>query len=294
MIGHIIRMRRRGSRSHLFGGALIIVVAASWGWGSTVHGQGIGLPGQSGDKPIEINAEDGIEWQQESKAYIARGNARAQQGDVTIHADMLTAFYREIPNRGSEIWRIDADRKVRIISPTQTSYGDKAVYDVAAGVLVMTGKVRLVTATDRITARDSLEFWEKRELAVARGDAIAMRGENRLRADILTAHFSKDKNGKSRMSRIDAFDNVLVSSPGEIARGDQGVYNIDTGIAVLTGSVSITRGDNQLNGEYAEVNLNTGVSRLFGGAKQGVKGYFMPRDVRKKGGAKRNRGKAAR
>ena len=41
--------------------------------------QGIGLPGQSGDKPIEINAEQGIEWQQKNKAYIARGNARAAQ-----------------------------------------------------------------------------------------------------------------------------------------------------------------------------------------------------------------------
>ena len=34
--------------------------------------QGIGLPGQSGDKPIEIKADDGIEWQQKNKAYICK------------------------------------------------------------------------------------------------------------------------------------------------------------------------------------------------------------------------------
>lgn len=239
-------------------------------------GQGIGLPGQDKKSPLEITAEDGIEWQQETKVYIARGNARARQNDVVVHGQVLKAYYRDLPEGGTQIWRIDADGDVRIVSPTQTAYGDKAVYDVDNGVLVLTGKVWMVTETDRITARDSLEYWEKRNLVVARGDAVAIRGDNRLRADILTAHFKIGSDGKSRIHRIDAFDNVLVSSPTEIATSNQGVYNVKTGIAILSGSVKITRGENQLSGEYAEIDLNSGVSRLFGGAKQRVQGYFAP------------------
>ncbi len=239
-------------------------------------GQGIGLPGQDKKSPIEITADDGIEWQQETKVYIARGNARARQKDVVVHGQVLKAYYRELPEGGTQIWRIDADGDVRIVSPTQTAYGDKAVYDVDNGVLVLTGTVKLVTETDRITARESLEYWEKRNLVVARGDAVAIRGDNRLRADILTAHFKIGRDGKSRIHRIDAFDNVLVSSPTEIATGNQGVYNVKTGIAILSGSVKITRGENQLSGEYAEIDLNSGVSRLFGSAKQRVQGYFAP------------------
>lgn len=259
---------------------LLVAMLAAVSLSATVLAQGIGLPGQSRNTPLEINADQGIEWQQKTQAYIARGNARAAQGDVAVHAETLTAYYREKQGGGTTIWRIDADQKVRIVSPTQRAFGDKGVYDVDNGILVLTGNVRMETETDRITARDSLEYWEKRNLAVARGNAIAERGENKLRADVLTAHFYKDAKGKSRVRQVDAFDNIVITTPDEIVRSNRGVYDVETGIAKLTGSVKITRGTNQLNGEYAEVNLNTGVSRLFGKGG-GVRGIFTPEAVGK-------------
>ena len=244
------------------------------------HAQVIGLPGQDRTKPIEINAEDGIEWRQRDKVYVARGNASASQGEVTVHADVLTAHYRELKGGGTEIWRIDADGNVRLVAPRQTAHGDKAVYDVTEGVLVLTGNVRMETETDRITARDSLEYWEKKNVAVARGNAVAARGDRRIAADVLQAHFKKDADGKSRVHEIEAFDNVLISSPKEIVRANYGIYNVETGIATLTGSVKITRGESQLNGARAEVNLNTGVSTLLGG-DEGVRGTFSRDQVSK-------------
>jgi lipopolysaccharide export system protein LptA len=259
---------------------LSVPLAAMTSLPSTLQAQGIGLPGQSRNTPLEINADEGIEWQQKTQAYIARGNARAAQGDVAVHADTLTAYYREKQGGGTTIWRIDAENRVRIVSPTQRAFGDKGIYDVDNGILVLTGNVRMETDTDRITARDSLEYWEKRNLAVARGNAVAERGENKLRADVLTAHFVKDAEGKSRVKQVDAFDNIVITTPDEIVRSDRAVYDVETGIARLTGSVKITRGPNQLNGEYAEVNLNTGVSRLFGRGG-GVRGIFTPEAVGK-------------
>ncbi len=264
-------------RRLLLGSIVIVAIGAA----PRVDAQGIGLPGQDRGRPIEINAEDGIEWRQRDKVYIARGKARAAQGEVTVHADVLTAHYRELQGGGTEIWRIDADGNVRIASPRQTAHGDKAVYDVGKGVLVLTGNVRLVTETDRITARDSLEYWENRNLAVARGNAVAVRGDRRLAADVLAAHFKKDQAGVSKVHEIEAFDNVLISSPEEIVRAEYGIYNVETGIATLTGSVKITRGDSQLNGARAQVNLNTGVSTLLGGAR-GVRGYLSPKKLDKR------------
>jgi lipopolysaccharide export system protein LptA len=81
---------------------------------------------------------------------------------------------------------------------------------------------------------------------------------------------------------VDAFGNVLMSSDQSIARGEKGVYTVATGVAVLTGGVKITRGENQLNGEMAEVNLNTGVSRILSGGPQAtgqggrVRALFAP------------------
>ena len=270
----ILRFRKTTSPSRTALCLSVVALAITLTW-SAIQAQGVGLPGQSRDAPLEINADQGIEWQQQTQAYIARGNARAVQGEVAVHAEILTAYYREKQGGGTSIWRIDAENKVRIVSPAQRAFGDKGVYDVDKGILVLTGNVRMETATDRITARDSLEYWEKRNLAVARGDAIAERGENKLRADVLTAHFLKDANGKSRVRQVDAFDNIVITTPDEIVRSNRGVYDVETGIAKLTGSVKITRGTNQLNGEYAEVNLTTGVSQLFGGGG-GVRGVFTP------------------
>jgi len=225
---------------------------------------------QSGDKPVEIEADNGIEWQRDAKAYIARGNARARRDGVEIRADSLTAFYRDgADGDDQQIYRIDADGAVRVQSGNEKAFGDKGVYHIDESVFVLVGEnLRLETETAVITARDTLEYWDKRRLVVARGDAIVTGKEGRLRADILTAHIGA--GGGQGLEQIDAFGNVLVSTGTEIARGDEGVYNPRTGIARLCGNVRITRGKNQLNGECADVNLITGNSRLTGGRVQGI------------------------
>ena len=38
--------------------------------------QSLSLGGVSGDQPIEVYAQDGIEWQQDKQIFVARGDAR--------------------------------------------------------------------------------------------------------------------------------------------------------------------------------------------------------------------------
>ena len=84
------------------------------------------------------------------------------------------------------------------------------------------------------------------------------------------------------MTRIDAQGNVVITTPTDVARGRQGVYNLTTEIATLTGDVRLTRGDNHLNGQTAEVNMKTGIGRLLStGDRTGgrVKGLFSSRSA---------------
>lgn len=245
--------------------------------------------GDGGDKPVEILADEGIEWQQNTKAYIARGNAKAVRGDTTVAADTLTAYYRENATGGTEIFRVVADGKVRITSAQGAVQGDRGVYEVERAVFVMTGgDIRLTSGTDTVTARDSLEFWEQRQLAVARGNAVAVRDDKRIRADTLTATIGDGAKGGREVKRVDAFGNVQVATQSETARAETGVYNLERGIATLRGKVRITRGQNQLNGEYAVVDLNSGVSRILpappqDGQPSRVTGLFVP--TSREGGA---------
>lgn len=236
-----------------------------------------------GDGPVTVEAENGIEWLRDARQYIARGNARATQGEVTVLADTLIASYREAADGSTEIFQLEADGNVRIASPTETAYGDRAVYDLDSQRMRLTGQdLRLVSAEDTVTARERIDYFQQKKMAVAVGDAIAKRDDRTIRADTLTARFAEDKSGKQQLVRVDADGNVVITTPNEIARSRQAVYTVATETAVLVGDVKITQGRNQLNGQRAEVNLRTGVSRLLAG-KGGdgrVKGIFVPQEGR--------------
>lgn len=295
--------------------AALLLLAAPAAAATQNFGLGLGLGDQQdSNRPIDIHADNGIEWQQNNRVYIARGNARATRGQVTVFADTLRAYYRPVggatpanvstgsgssqpkkdgstssdPVGGSstEIYRLEGDGHVRIATETQTVYGDHAVYDVDQTLLVVTGNnLKLETPRDTVTARDSLEWYDNRQLAVARGDALAVREGKRIRGDVLTATVEKPPDQASHIQRIDALGHVFVSSQDQIARGDSGVYNLDTGIATLAGHVTLTRADNELRGEYGVVDLNNNVSRLLAAppnaqttaARPRVQGLLIPR-----------------
>lgn len=255
--------------------------------------------GDDNGKPINIEAENGVEWQQSNRVYIARGNAKATRGDSTVTADTLYAYYRapqsntaapgsanatppktDSEDGSTQIYRMEADGHVVFTTPTQNAYGDHAVYDVDQTLLVMTGKnLKIVTPQDVVTARDSLEWYDQKQLGVARGNAVAVRQgpvPKSIRGDVLVAEVTKPANEPSKISKIDAHGHVVLTSQDEIAQGDTAVYNLDTGIATLSGNVSLTKGDNELRGQYGVVDTNRNVARLLPAPQQRVEGLLVP------------------
>jgi lipopolysaccharide export system protein LptA len=274
-----------------------------WFVGGAAIAQSVNFPltDDSDASPLVIEADDGLEWIPKEGRYIARGNARASRGTVTLRADQLIAHYRETKKGGSgqEMIRLDATGHVKITSvnkdakgrkATTTATGDIAVYHVKESVFVLNGKrLRLVSPQGVLTARDSLEYWDKRQTAVARGKAVVSQGKQRLHADILTAYIAQSPAPKKpgakpplggagqKINRVDAFGNVHVSVPNAIIRGDKGEFYPATSIAKLHGNVKITSNKNQLNGDEAQVNLKTGIYRLLG---KRVKGLLTPNRTR--------------
>ncbi len=287
--------------------AVAVLAAPGWAWAQQLdmaHGG-----------PIDITASDGIEWRQDQRQVIARGNARAVRGTVTVTGDRLIAFYRpkdgaapqpaqtgltaNSETGGNEIYRVQAEGHVHIFTATDKAQGDRAVYDIDQSVLVMTGRdLKLTTPNDVLTARDSLEYWSQKHMAVARGNAVVVTNDGRrLAADTLVAYTTDtppppagatpvaakpatdDPLGASgKLEKVEAYGNVSVRTVTDTATGDRAVYVPDTGIARLAGRVRITRGQNQLEGPEAEVNMKTGISRLLAGTGGRVKGLVIPND----------------
>jgi lipopolysaccharide export system protein LptA len=291
--------------------------------------------------PIVITAAEGIEWHQAQQEVIAVGDAKAVRDNVTVTADRLIAWYRKKagaaadaaqpgtaqPNTaqpaqggvtgdedtgGNEVYRLQAIGHVHIYTQTDQVWGDVATYDLDQAVLVITGHdLKLTTPTQMLTARDDMEYWAQRHMAVARGDAVAVTNDGRrLQADTLVAYTSAAPaqgaaqgtasgtpvatqvsarpggpqaaqdplTSSGKLEKVEAFGHVVVRTVTDTATGDRGVYVPDTGIARVIGKVRITRGQNQLDGSEAEVNMKTGVSRLLAGNYGRVQGLMLPND----------------
>lgn len=237
---------------------------------------------EGSDRPIDVTAEVGIELQQDAKRVIARGNAKAVQGEVTVTGDELIADYRTTQDGASEVYRVFANGNVTMNSSSESATGESAVYDFDKGVLVLEGKtVTLVNPEGSVTAHKALQYWATERVAVAEGDAVAVDKEKRtLSADKLIAFFKQDAaphtagakpvlpGNRGDIELLQGFGNVRMQTAKEVVRGDRGMYNLSTGIATLDGGVKITQNNNQLGGGFAVVNVRGGTSRLYANAKQ--------------------------
>lgn len=202
----------------------------------------------------------------------------------------------------TEIYRIVAIGHVHIFTATQQAFGDHGIYDIDQAVMVLTGHdLRLITPQDVLTARDQMEYGSQTRISVGRGDAVVTTNDGRrIRADVLVGYSAppgaqpagvkpagvkpagngQDPIGSSgKLEKVNAFGNVIVRTQTETVRGDRGVYVPDTGIARIVGNVHITRGQNQLNGAAAIVNMHTGIATLSEDPGARVQGLIVPNEA---------------
>lgn len=236
------------------------------------------------NQPLEITADNTLEWERNNKTFIARGNALAVQGDSSVAAATLTAHYDEKEGGGMKISRVLAEDDVVIKSRGSEAFGAKADYDIDKGYAIMTGNnLRMISPEQEVTARDQFEYWTTDGKFIALGNAKVKRGTDTLQADKISAIMKNDAQGKRALETLEAHNNVVITTPTEKVTGNYGIYRANTNMAEIKGNVKITRGPNILEGERAEVDMTTKTSRIFGGPTQGgrVKGVFYPNSEKK-------------
>lgn len=234
----------------------------------------------SPDTPVEISADQSLVWNRTAKSFTATNRVIAKKDTSEIRCDTLTASYDDSTG-GLKITQLTASDNVTISSPPYTAYGDKAIYDVTTGNAVLTGtNLRIETETEKLTARDKIEYIGAEDKAVAHGQAVAVKETNQLSADTLSAFFEKDSTGKRVTKKITADGNVVIKTAKETIHGTQGVYDIASQKATLTGPVKIYQGESWLEGTRVMVDMKTGISQLFGDGNTAtdgrVRGVFFP------------------
>lgn len=247
---------------------------------------------------IELTWRDESEIRDQEKTATVTGDARAVRGNVTVLADKLVAHYRkkagstgEAATGGNEIYRLEAHGHVRIVTATDEAVGDAAVYDIDQAVLVMTGTaLRLTTPQQVLTARDSLEYWSEKRMAVARGAAVVTTADGRrIAADTLVGYTAPPKSDRQvtpqadalaasgALERVEAYGNVEVRTAADSGRADRGLYIAALDSAWLLGNVRLSAGNGmQMKVDAAVANKQTGIFRTVNRPGNRAQGMIPP------------------
>lgn len=219
---------------------------------------------QNGE-PVEIYAEQGIEWHKNDNKYLAIGNAIAKSGKMSVNSDRIEAFYEESDNSGMDIKLVKAHKNVVVTDENLKIVGGKlAEYNLRKDYFSIFGKNLILTSQEnKLESNKKMEYWRTKGVAIASGKAKAQKGnEFKIKAEKLVWYLNENDK-KIDVKKIFGFENVSIYSNNEVAFSDKALYNKESGICKLFGNVKLQKGDSFLTGDYAEVDLNKGISKLL-------------------------------
>lgn len=131
---------------------------------------------------------------------------------------------------------------------------------------------------------DALEVEDAKQTATFSGNVRVVQGDIRMKSDRVTVHYDgSGQGGGSRISRISATGNVLVSSPDQqTASGEWATYTVRSRQIEMGNSVVLRQGENVIRGSRLTVDLASGQARVTGGSggetggTTRVRGLFQP------------------
>jgi len=217
------------------------------------------------NEPIEIFADDGIEWHKNKNKYVALGNARALSGSLSVESDKIEAFYKENDSSSMNITEVRAKKNVVVQDKKmKITGGEYAEYKILKDYFLINGNdIILKSEKNTLRSNKKLEYWRSKNIAIATGKAEAKKDNEFIVLADKLVWYLQEKNQKTTVKKLLGFKNVSIKTNNEVAFGDKAIYNNVTEICKLFGNVKLQRGESFLTGEYAEVNLRSGISKLL-------------------------------
>ena len=224
---------------------------------------------------IKLDADERVEYHQKEQKLIAKGNAIASKDNMSIKASTLIGYYDKTSK--NKITKVEAYDNVEMKTPQADAKGNKLIYDISTDSAVLTGAPAIIKTPDStITSQGPITYYQSEQKAIARDNVIATDAKgNKVYADLMTAWFTKDKDGKMTLEKIDIEKNVKITSTDTTVTALTGTYYAAQGKIKLFDNVVINQKGNILKGSQAETDLNSGIRKLLSGGKSGrVSGVF--------------------
>jgi len=125
---------------------------------------------------------------------------------------------------------------------------------------------------------DGMEMREREGIAIFTGNVSVIQGDRHLRAGKMIVHYGKPQGGAveanssqgrglgdTDIEKLEVSNKVYVKSGGQIATGDEGVFDAKANVMVMQGEkVVLIDGDNVASGCKLVANMTTGRALLEG------------------------------
>lgn len=112
---------------------------------------------------------------------------------------------------------------------------------------------------------DELQVDQTANTATFKGNVIVVQGDMRLSSDsVLVEYGPTEEGGRSRIQKMTATGEVIMTSPTESAEGREAVYTVADRTLVMTGDVVVTQGPSVVTGQRMVVFLDDGTAVMEG------------------------------
>ncbi len=117
------------------------------------------------DDPVQVTADDRVEYRRDEGVLVYNTNVRAVQGDTEIKSDQLTIVCAQDEGRGpngretcSRIQQIIAVGNVLYATPDEKIRGDRGEYDYRTDTITITGEVILSRGADGVASGSKVVY----------------------------------------------------------------------------------------------------------------------------------------
>ena len=227
------------------------------------------------EQNIFIVSDNGLIINQEQQTVKALKNVQITQGNSILTAPQVTLSYRKLKNGETEVTKFDAENKVTFTTPTQSATGTHLTFykDPAEIQAVL----KTLPAIKEINSSQA-----PGQIVLIEGNAEVYEKPNKLTADKLYVLY--DSKGE-KIEKSVAVGNMAAQNETQKIQGEYGVYTTATEVASVYKNVVLTEKDSVLKGNYASLNMKTGISSLTApeqknGKKGRVKGSIVPNNFK--------------
>ncbi|HVF95652.1 MAG TPA: LptA/OstA family protein [Sphingomonas sp.] len=133
---------------------------------------------------------------------------------------------------------------------------------------------------------DHIELQDKANRAVLAGNVSVKQADMTLNAArMMVSYTGQVVGGSPQVSRLDGSGGVTVRRPGQTARSQYAIYDLNRRVVTMLGAVTLTQGGNTVSGGRLTMNMDTGRAVIDGSSVAGgSKGGSVPGGVSQGGG----------